>query len=162
MIFCKIQRFCLIYFFFSPYKVKIRLFFSLYKVKTRYPFMTNVNICTTAMPFLSEKSLAYHKCMYFDLSRLFKAARAQSIFLHWFLLMTWSFFTPLASFSMQCSRNVGTCQRFASVLEGWITVTLASIRLGFIRLFRMKVVSLFHLFFLEAYSKANVIRMMVV
>jgi len=32
----------------------------------------------------------------------------------------------------------------------------------YIRLFRMKVASLFHLFFLEAYSKANVVRVMVV
>jgi len=61
---------------------------------------------------------------------------------------------------MRCSRKVGT-QRLASVLEGWITVTLASIRLGFIGVFRMKVVSLFHVFFLEAYSKANVVRVMV-
>ena len=56
---------------------------------------------------------------------------------------------------MRCSRNVGTHQRLASVLEGWIKVILASIRLGFIRLFRMKVVSLFHLFFLEAYSEGD-------
>jgi len=59
---------------------------------------------------------------------------------------------------MRCSRNARTQQGFASDLEGWIKVTLASIRLGFIRLFRMKVVRLFHLFFLEA----NVVRVMVV